>query len=116
MPERGQFCGDCSQASPLPGLGRLARQAPSFGNDDIGNRPATLTPAGGCPLGIATMLELGDKACLFELTHGAEDLAHHLGGWGWVGEVGRRIDWHQLDTASAEERVRAATLLIVPER
>jgi len=35
MPERSQFCGDCSQASPLPGLGRLARQTPSFGNNNI---------------------------------------------------------------------------------
>jgi hypothetical protein len=35
MPKRGRLCGDSSQASPLPGLGRLARQTPSFGNNNI---------------------------------------------------------------------------------
>ncbi len=78
MPDRGQLCRNGSQASPLSGLGRLARQTPSFGNDDIGNRPATFTATRGGSLGIATMLELGDKVGFLELTHGAKDLAHHL--------------------------------------
>ena len=73
-------CRDGSQASPLPGLGGLARQTPSFSNDDIRHRSATLTPTCSCSLGVTAMLKLGDKSGLLELTHGAQDLTHHFGG------------------------------------
>ena len=34
----------------------------------------------GCSLGVAAMLELGDKPSLLELTHGAQDLANRWYG------------------------------------
>ena len=49
--------------------------------------PATLTATRGGSLGVTTMLELGDKPGLFELTHSAQDLAHHLRGGRGVGNI-----------------------------
>jgi hypothetical protein len=48
MPERGQLCGDSSQASPLSGLRRLSRQAAGFRDDSFPHDLTTRTTTCGC--------------------------------------------------------------------
>jgi hypothetical protein len=65
-------------------MARRLRRCPVLG--DL-NRSVTLTPACSCSLCVTAMFELGDRPSLLELTHGTQDLAHHLRGGRGVGNI-----------------------------
>jgi len=79
----------CPNAASSAAIVRRLRRTPSWVTS--ARRLATATTASGTglrcfastrggSLGVTTMLELGDKPGLLELTHGAQDLAHYLRG------------------------------------
>jgi hypothetical protein len=89
MAQGCQLSRDRARATEFARLGRSTPQAASLDHDGLGNRLAPLAVTRGRPLGIASMSQLGNQTGLLELIHGAQNLAHELGRWPWVREVGR---------------------------